>query len=87
MKVAIFDDYQDIFGGFPAIERLRHKAAVKLLFCSGVDALMTLMAYWTVSVAAGGRYWFLSKQPKHILGFVLTAQTLPFLIQYNPLPY
>lgn len=54
-----------------------------LLFCSGVDAMMMLMAYWTVSLTGGGRYWFLSKQPKYTLGFVLVALTLAFVSEYS----
>jgi len=30
MRIAILDDYQDIFESFPAIERLRHKTAVNI---------------------------------------------------------
>jgi zinc transporter ZupT len=58
-----------------------------LLFCSGVDALMTLTTYWAVSVAAGGHYWFLSKQPKHYLGFLLSALTLAFASEYSAVHY
>lgn len=58
-----------------------------LLLCAGVDALMSLTAYWTVSLAAGGRYWFLSKQPKYYLGFVLAALTLAFVSEYSAVHY
>jgi hypothetical protein len=58
-----------------------------LLFCSGVDAMMTLTAYWTVSVAGGGRYWFLSKQPKYTFRFVLAVLTLAFLSEYSAVHY
>jgi D-3-phosphoglycerate dehydrogenase / 2-oxoglutarate reductase len=30
MKVTVLDDYQEIFGGFPAIDRLRQKAEVRI---------------------------------------------------------
>ncbi len=58
-----------------------------LLFCSGVDALMTLTSYWIVSITAGSRYWFLSKSAGYWISFVGVGLILAFVSEYTAVHY
>ncbi len=54
-----------------------------LLFCSGVDVIMTLTAYWVLSVAVRDRYWFLSKKLKCWFSFVSIGLILALVSEYT----
>ena len=58
-----------------------------LLFCSGVDALMTLIAFWTLALARKDRYWFLRPEAKDWILFVVVAVSLAVLSEYTAVHY
>ncbi len=58
-----------------------------LLFCSGVDSLMILTSYWTLSVVARNRYWFLPKRPSYWVSFVGVGLLLAFISEYTAIHY
>ncbi len=58
-----------------------------LLFCSGVDVIMTLTAYWVLSVAVRDRYWFLLKKLRHWFSFVSIGLILALVSEYTAIHY
>jgi len=58
-----------------------------LLFCSGVDALMTLIAFWLVAFARRDRSWFLRRKAKDWILFVALAIILALLSEYTAVHY
>ena len=58
-----------------------------LLFCSGVDAFMTLTSYCALSVVARSRYWFLTRRLSHWVSFVGIGLVLALASEYTAIHY
>ena len=58
-----------------------------LLFCSGVDAFMTLTSYCALSVVARSRYWFLARRLSHWVSFVGIGLVLALASEYTAIHY
>jgi len=58
-----------------------------LLFCSSVDAVMMLLAFWVVSAFAKNRCWFLASKYYYTVAFVTTGLILSFVSEYSVIHY
>ncbi|MFQ5684130.1 MAG: hypothetical protein ACE5HC_12750 [Candidatus Binatia bacterium] len=58
-----------------------------LLFCSLVDGLMTLTAYWVLSAIYRDRYWFVIRKVKYLWSFVGVALVLAVGSEYTAVHY
>lgn len=58
-----------------------------LLLCSGVDALMTLIVFWSVAVAQRDRLGFLKQKATDWISFVALGLFLAVLSEYTAIHY
>ena len=58
-----------------------------LLFCSGIDALMMLTAYWTVALIRRDRYWFVRKSKADLVLMGSTALSIAFISEFTAIHY
>lgn len=58
-----------------------------LLFCSGIDSIMTLTAFWVASVFERNRFWFLDMRARQLLLFVGTGLLLALVSEYTAVHY
>ena len=58
-----------------------------LLFCSGIDALMMLAAYWTVALIRRDRYWFVRKSKADLVLMGSTALSIAFISEFTAIHY
>jgi len=58
-----------------------------LLFCSGVDSIMTLTAYWVMACVVRDRYWFLTTTSARWGSFIGVALFFAFASEYTAIHY